>query len=169
MKLPIKKHFIIIIFFIFFAALLVGCATVRPIVLHEGERRDYYSRYVSDTMDSIQRLVLYNESMTFELVTLSKGLLDIRANLLYYYGRYELAEGDDIIFYIFAKDPRQLQLLESSEQEQYSTNGSVVQRYHVITFSSKIIRLKSGLSHPLLHRYFGPIEEGKPPIIFEEV
>jgi hypothetical protein len=169
MKLPIKKHFIIIIFFIFITTLLVGCATVRPIVVHEGERRDYYSRYVSDTMDSIQRLVLYNESMTFELVTLSKGLLDIRANLLYYYGQYEVTEEDDIIFYIFAKDPRLLRLLESSEQEKNSSNGPVVQRYHVITFNSKMIRLQSGLSHPLLHRFFGQIEEGKPPTVFEEV
>ena len=169
MKILSKKLLIIIVFPILFSIFLAGCATFRPFLVHEGERQDYYSRYVSDTTDSVQRLILYNESMTFELVALSKGMVDVRANLLYFYGRYEFTETDDIIFHIFARDPRHLQLLQSSEQEQYSQNGPVIQRYHIITFNSKMIRLESTLSQPLLHRFFGPLEDGKPPTIFKAV
>jgi hypothetical protein len=169
MKILAKKSIIVTTLSLLFIIFIVGCATFRPVVFHEGERQDYYSRYVSDTSDSVQRLILYNESMTFELVALSKGMLDVQANLLYFYGRYEFTEAGDIIFHIYARDPRHLQLLQSSEQEQYNQNGPVTQRYQIITFNSKIIRLQTTLSQPLLHRYFGPIEDGKPPTIFKEV
>jgi hypothetical protein len=108
------KRFFFITFLILFVIFIMGCVPMRPIV-HEGERMDYYSRYVSDEKDSVQQLALYEKSMTFELITLSKSIFYIRANLLYFYGYYEITEADDIIFCIFARDQRYLRLLQRSE------------------------------------------------------
>ena len=148
--------------------ILAGCATTRTIV-HDGERRDYFSRYVSDTKDSVQQLALYQKSMTFELLFLKKTIYNPQASILYYYGYYAITDEEDIVFYIYAKDPRFLSLLESTKTDDRETGGPVVQIYHIETFSSTLIRLNTKLSNPLFHLFFGPIENGKPPTIFTEI
>jgi hypothetical protein len=152
------------------AALLLfaGCATTRS-VLHDGRRYDYFSRYVSDTNDSIQQLALYEKSKTFELLYFSKAISSPQPVMLYYYGYYTVNEPDELVFYIYAKDPRLLMLLEDPSLADRGANGPVIQRYGIETFSGRVLRLTSMLKRPLLHLFFGPIENGKPPTIFTEV
>ena len=152
------------------AALLLfaGCATTRS-VLHDGTRHDYFSRYVSDTIDSIQQLALYENSRTFELLYFSKEISDPQPVMLYYYGYYAVNESNELVFYIYAKDPRLLMLLEDPSLTDRDSNGPVIQRYGIETFSGTVLRLTSMLERPLLHLIFGPIENGKPPTIFTEV
>lgn len=157
------------LFFIAGALLILsGCTTMRPIA-HNGERLDYFSRYVSDSNDSVQQLALYEKSMTFELLFLRKTTYNPQPSLLYYYGSYVITDEDDIVFYIYAKDPRLLGLLENTENDEREPNGPVVQSYHIETFSRKMIRLRTRLPNPLFHLFFGPIENGKPPTIFTEI
>jgi hypothetical protein len=163
---PMKKIIVTVIF----AALLAfsGCTITRPII-HDGVRRDYFSRYVSDTNDSVQQLALYEKSMTFELLFLEKTISSPQPVMFYYYGYYTLDEEDGIVFYIYAKDPRLLQLLEDASTDHGESGGPVIQRYDIETLSGTVIRLRSSLDHPLFHLFFGPIEGGKPPTIFTEV
>ncbi|MBN2323336.1 MAG: hypothetical protein JXQ30_06345 [Spirochaetes bacterium] len=147
---------------------VAGCTTTRTIA-HDGLRRDYFSRYVSDTNDSVQQLALYEKSMTFELLLLEKTTSSPRPVMLYYYGYYMLDEENGIVFYIYAKDPRLLKLLEDASTDRGAPGGPVIQRYDIDTFSGTVIRLRSTLDHPLFHLFFGPIEGGKPPTIFTEV
>ena len=148
--------------------ILTGCATIRPIS-HIGERLDYFSRYVSDSSDSVQQLALYEKSMTFELLFFRKTSYNPQPSLFYYYGHYTVTDEDDIVFYIYAEDPRLLGLLENIETDERGPNGPVVQSYHIETFSKKLIRLSTNLPNPLFHLFFGPIENGKPPTVFTEI
>jgi hypothetical protein len=147
---------------------LSGCTTTR-MILHKGEMRRYYSRYISDTRDSVQQLAIFERSKTFELLFLRKTIADPQAVLLHFYGYYVLTEDDEIVFYIFAKDQRLLGFLENTETDGQKTGGPVIQRYRIENFSPTIIRLQTNLSFPLFHLFFGPIENGKPPTIFTEV
>lgn len=147
--------------------LFAGCTTTRSIV-HDGVRRDYYSRYVSDTNDSVQQLALYEKSLTFELLFFSKAISNPQPSMFYYYGFYSLDEADGIVFYIYARDPRLLLLLEDPSGE-HAAGGPVIQRYDIETLNGMVIRLRSGLDRPLFHLFFGPIENGKPPTVFIEV
>jgi hypothetical protein len=149
-----KRLLLLIIVVVIFS----GCTTTRVI-----------SRYVSDTRDSVQQLILYEKSMTFELLFLRKTIYVPRASLLYFYGYYVITDDEEIVFYIYAKDPRLLGFLENTDSRERKTGGPVVQRYRIELFNPKMIRLHTKLIAPLFHLFFGPIENGKPPTIFTEV